>query len=119
LDAYGLVVDGDYAAADVLDSDGDGKLNWEESQYGTNPAGHLPTEPSVLNLQVGNPSSDDSLTFMPPNTAWVLKVSADLSQWDDVSEALFTINADGSVTVNAEHNGALSKRFYKLVETGW
>ena len=119
LDVHGLVTGGDYAAAMAEDSDGDGKFNWQESQYGTNPAGHLPTEPSVLNLQVGNPSSDDSLTFMPPNTAWVLKVSADLSQWEDVSEALFTINADGSVTVNTEHNAELSKRFYKLVETGW
>jgi len=119
LDVHGLVTEGDYAAAMDADSDGDGKLNWEESLHGTHPAGHLLTEIPSLDLIVGDISSDDTLTFMPPNTAWVLKVSGDLNQWDDVSEALFAINADGSVTVNTAHDGALSKRFYRLIEVGW
>ena len=119
LDAYELVTGGDYAAADLLDSDSDGKFNWQEYQYGTNPAGHLPTESPVLELQVGGIGSDDTLTFTPPNTAWVLKVSDTLEQWDDVSDAFFTTNADGSVTVNAEHDTETSKRFYRLVELGW
>ena len=119
LDAYELVTGGDYAAADLLDSDSDGKFNWQEYQYGTNPAGHLPTESPVLELQVGGIGSDDTLTFTPPNTAWVLKVSDTLEQWDDVSGAFFTTNADGSVTVNAEHDTETSKRFYRLVELGW
>ena len=119
LDLYGLVTAADYAAADLLDSDSDGKFNWQEYQYGTNPAGHLPTESPVLELQVGGIGSDDSLTFTPPNTAWVLKVSDTLEQWDDVSDAFFTTNADGSITVNTEHDAGLSKRFYRMVEIGF
>ena len=119
LDHYGVVVDDDYEAADLLDSDSDGKFNWEEYQYGTNPVGHLPAETPVLNLQVGDISSDDALTFMPPNTAWVLQESGDLVQWDDVLDAVFITNADGSVTVSTEHDAGSSKQFYKLVETGW
>ena len=113
-----MTADG-YAAADLLDSDSDGKFNWQEYQYGTNPAGHLPTESPVLELQVGGISSDDTLTFTPPNTAWVLKVSDTLEQWDDVSDAFFTTNADGSITVNTEHDAGLSKRFYRMVEIGF
>jgi hypothetical protein len=33
----GLVIDGDYAAADLNDSDSDGGNNWEEYQAGTDP----------------------------------------------------------------------------------
>lgn len=37
LDQYGLVTDNDYEAADLLDSDGDGQLNYLEYISGTNP----------------------------------------------------------------------------------
>lgn len=118
LDLYGLVTGGDYAAADLLDSDSDGKFNWQEYQQGTNPSG-APTESPVLDLQVGDISADDTLTFTPPNTAWVLKESVDLVQWDEVLDAVFITNADGSVTVSAERDAGSSRQFYKLVETGW
>lgn len=118
LDIYGLVTDGDYAAADLLDDDNDGKFNWEEFQYGTNPGG-TPAESPVLDLLVGAPGSEDTLTFMPPNTAWVLQVSEGLVQWDDVSDAFFTTNADGSITVGTEHDANSVKRFYRMVEIGW
>jgi len=119
LDLYGLVTGGDYATADLLDSDSDGQFNWQEYRQGTNPVGHLPTESPVLELQVGNIGANDTLTFTPPDTAWVLKVSDTLEQWDDASEASFVTNADGSITVNAAHDTGLSKRFYRMVEIGW
>ena len=37
LHEHGLVVEGDYAAADLIDSDADGMKNWEEYQAGTDP----------------------------------------------------------------------------------
>jgi hypothetical protein len=37
LDDYSLVAGGDYEAADLLDSDRDGLLNWQEYRAGTNP----------------------------------------------------------------------------------
>ena len=36
-DSHGLVDSGDYEAADLLDSDGDGRLNWVEFRDGTDP----------------------------------------------------------------------------------
>jgi sialate O-acetylesterase len=38
LNSFGLVAGSDYEAADLLDSDGDGQLNWQEYQAGTDPS---------------------------------------------------------------------------------
>ena len=118
IDLYSLVTGGDYEAADLLDSDSDGRLNWEEYQDGTDPTGVGVTAPIAFTLVDATDGSADTLTFSAPDTTWVIEASTDSVEWGVVPQVSFIVNADGSITATVPQLATLnSGGTYRVVET--
>ena len=118
LDLYSLVTSGDYEAADLLDSDSDGRLNWEEYQDGTDPTGVGVAAPIAFTLVDATDGSADMLTFSAPDTTWVIEASTDNVEWGVVPQVSFVVNADGSITATVPQLATLNPGgTYRVVET--
>jgi hypothetical protein len=117
LDLYGLVVGGDYEAADLLDSDADGRLNWEEYQDGTDPTGVVMAEISVT-LVEGTGGAPDTLSFAPPNTKWIIEASADDVEWGVLpdSDVEFITEEDGVITASVSSAALAAGGTYRVFE---
>ena len=118
LDLYGLVTGGDYEAADLLDSDSDGRFNWQEYQDGTDPTGVGVAAPIAFILVDATDGSADTLTFSAPDTTWVIEASTDSVEWGVVPQVSFIVNAGGTITATAPQLATLnSGGTYRVVET--
>ena len=121
LDLYGLVTGGDYEAADLLDSDGDGKLNHEEYSEATDPTGVAMSTVSFSYVDGGSVGATDTLTFAPPNTGWVIEATDNGgTDWGVLPLVSFTVNQfDGTVTATLLKPAGLSGIAdpYRVTET--
>jgi hypothetical protein len=117
LDAYGLAMNGDYEAAALADSDGDGMANWQEYVAGTDPTNGA----SVLQLTAVNPVDGTNGFVLDWNSA----SGRFYSVWCSTNLLIsnFTALASGlpaTPTINVWTDSAsssLTSRFYRIVVT--
>jgi hypothetical protein len=113
LDSHDLVTGGDFEAADLLDSDGDGRLNWVEFRDGTNPTNaasllevtDLSLSGNQLNLEWQAVSNKTYTMWFTPdlvNKAWLRKSTGLVGSEPTSTESVQVDGDAGFYTVEAE-----------------
>jgi hypothetical protein len=104
LSAYGLVVGGDYEAADRIDSDFDGMLNWEEHVAGTIPTNSASVlEAAVVHVSTNQLVIDWQAVSARTYTVWLATNLVDAAWTQKV------VNVPGiepSITSTVQFDGA-------------
>ena len=107
LDSYGLVDGGDYAAADMADSDSDSLLNWQEFLCGTDPT----NANSVLTINSIESVSSDAYEVnwqSVPGKSYNLLTSSDLlsGAWATNASGMTAASGDETSTTQTVSSAA-------------
>lgn len=112
LDSYGLVSNGDYEAADLLDSDSDGTSNWEEFVAGTAPTDST----STFAVSASSDGTNLTLEWSPvTGKTYDIQSSTDLganSPWEiHQANVPFPPDQDVSIAIPIDTE---DKKFYRV-----